>query len=166
MSLQVSISATTFLSADIYDAQGYKISLKEMAGSLCAVCRWLAEVCFPLLVWAFCLRLRQKMSLLHLNSPSHLILCPKATKLFHFFILKFPCTLQLSKVVLLSKMASSSFWPNTVPLSKQHSICIVMGRKKKCMFTLPSKHWPKGKVHSWIAFNTLDRGGQGQTFWS
>lgn len=131
MSLQVSVSATTFLSADIYDAQGHRISLKGMAGSLCAVCRWLAEVCFPLLVWAFCLRLRQKMSLLHLNLPSHLILCPKATKQFLLFILKLPCTLQLCKVVLLSKMANPSFWLNTVPLSKQNSICIVIGGKKE-----------------------------------
>lgn len=33
------------------------------------------------------------------------------------------------------------------------------------VFPLPSKHWLKGKVHSWIAFNTLYREGQGQPFW-
>lgn len=36
MSLQVLVSATIFLLAAIYDIQGHSISLKEMAGSLCA----------------------------------------------------------------------------------------------------------------------------------
>lgn len=53
----------------------------------------LAEVWFSLVAWARCLRLRQKMSLLHLNSPSPSILCPKATKPFTLSILKYPCTL-------------------------------------------------------------------------
>lgn len=121
----------------------------------------LAEVCFSLVAWAFCLRLRQKMSLLPLNLPSPSVLCPKATKLFTlhteislYFTAVFNCKVK---------------WPtplfDQVVLLKQDSICMGGGGGED-MFTLTTKHCPKGKVHSRIAFNPLDRGGQWQPFWS
>lgn len=86
----------------------------------------LAEVCFSLVAWAFCLRLRQKMSLLPLNLPSPSVLCPKATKLFTlhteislYFTAVFNCKVK---------------WPtplfDQVVLLKQDSICMGGGGRR------------------------------------